>query len=655
MIREWLSIQIAKKPAKLVLLTILIFNVLFIVLSTFVISTFQLAGEDELTFFETLFYVVTMVIDPGSITYIVEDIGTTETVVAIASVVVIIIGMITFTGAIIGYVTNWISNFIEESNSGNRKIHISNHIVILNWNTRGTEIIRDLMCLNKREKLIILVEKDKEIIEKDIQELSDEYIGNKLTYIVREGEVFSSRALKDISIECAKTILILDDELNFEEENETKDAKGNIHTVKTLMQTINLTTNNVDEVKVIVEVNDKWTSSLVDKIIESNSAEKVRIYPIKAHMILGQLLSQFSLMPELNVVYQELFSNEDGAFYCKKQQYQNEIDYIKEYLEKHDCAIPLTLMKTMGGEYAYYSAFREEDIDKLSNEKSESIKIKLRNEYSMKPKNIIMLGHNSRCEDILHGFDSFCGEWDCNERKIVNLTIIDSEKNIKKHDYYKNYPFVTKVISANIYDKELICDHIEDMLDRYKGEVSILILSDDRACAAELDTNAFASLIYIKEIFDKKSGEGNIELKKVSVVTEIINSKHHEIARRYSDNNVVISDKYISRMVAQLSEKEPLFEFYQDILTYDSDDDPESKEIYIKSTKEMFAELPECCTCKELVTSVFDASIELDSSNPMIILGYVNEVGKVIVFSKDLTKEKIELTWNDKLIVFSEH
>ena len=145
MIKEWLSIQIAKKPAKLVLLTILIFNVLFIVLSTFVMSTYQLGGENELSFFETLYYVVTMVIDPGSIAYIVKDIGTTETVVAIVSVVVIIIGMITFTGAIIGYVTNWISNFIEKSNSGNRKIHISNHIVILNWNTRGTEIIRDMM------------------------------------------------------------------------------------------------------------------------------------------------------------------------------------------------------------------------------------------------------------------------------------------------------------------------------------------------------------------------------------------------------------------------------------------------------------------------------------------------------------------------------
>ena len=68
----------------------------------------------------------------------------------------------------------------------------------------------------------------------------------------------------------------------------------------------------------------------------------------------------------------------------------------------------------------------------------------------------------------MHGFDSFCGEWDCNERKIINLTIIDSERNVKKHNYYREYPFVTKVIPANIYDKELICDHIEEILDRFK-------------------------------------------------------------------------------------------------------------------------------------------------------------------------------------------
>ena len=57
------------------------------------------------------------------------------------SLLAVLIGMITFTGAVIGYVTNYISNFIENSKSGARSLKVSRHTVILNWNSRASEIL----------------------------------------------------------------------------------------------------------------------------------------------------------------------------------------------------------------------------------------------------------------------------------------------------------------------------------------------------------------------------------------------------------------------------------------------------------------------------------------------------------------------------------
>ena len=655
-LREWISIQVAKKPERFILSMILIFNALFVSFSAIIINSFQLRGTEELNFFESIYYTLTMIIDPGSIAYVVEDVGTAGLVVSIFSLVVIIVGMITFTGAVIGYVTNWISSFIQETNSGTDKLYISNHIIILNWNTRGIEIVRELMYSKNKEKIVILVESGKEEIEKEIQELVEDG-KKKLTYIVREGEVFSSNDLKDISVEKAKCILIMDDGLNQEEDLDanTRRQKGNMHTVKVLMQAINLSKENDNIVKIIVEINDKWTDLIVGKIVQSNNDNNIHIHSIRAYMIIGQLLSQFSLMPQLNVVYQELFTNEDGAFYCKKETIEDEIEYIRKYLENHDEAIPLTIMKTKYGEYGYYSSTSEEDIDKVSSKKENDINIKLRAKYEMKTKNVIILGHNSKCEDILRGFGSFSGEWDVNEKKILNVTIIDSETNIKRHNYFKEYPFVTKVLAANIYDRELICDEIEEIINKQGDDVNILVLSDDKASLSDMDANVFASLVYLKEVVDKKEQEEDFDASNINIITEIINTKHHEIANGYSSNNVVISDKYISKMVAQICEKEALFDFYQDILSYDADDEPDSKEIYIKDVSSLFEEIPAKCTCKELIMALFEASVKIDINNPMLTLGYVKSDGEVVVFSGDLTKKTIELKEKDALIVFSEH
>jgi hypothetical protein len=256
-----------------------------------------------------------------------------------------------------------------------------------------------------KEKIVILVEEGKEEIEKEIQELVNENKKRKLTFVVREGEVFSSKQLKDVSIEKAKSILIMDDALNKEENvvNNSSKQKGNMHTVKTLMQVITLTSEVDDIVKIIVEINEKWTDLVVGKIIQNNENTNIHIYRIRAFMIIGQLLSQFSLMPQLNVVYQELFSNEDGAFYCKEQDEEDELEYIRGYLENHNDAIPLTFMKTRYGEYGYYSATSVSDIDKLSSKETNKVKVKLRSKYRMNTKNVIILGHNSKCEDILRG------------------------------------------------------------------------------------------------------------------------------------------------------------------------------------------------------------------------------------------------------------
>ena len=136
-ISERISILIAKSPDKSVLLLILFLNITFFMVAAFTIS--QLAPESlvDRGFWASVFYTVTMILDAGCISYVVESVGQTSVVVIIICLMIVLIGMITFTGAIVGYITNYISSFIEDSNAGKSKLRISGHVIILGWNSQG--------------------------------------------------------------------------------------------------------------------------------------------------------------------------------------------------------------------------------------------------------------------------------------------------------------------------------------------------------------------------------------------------------------------------------------------------------------------------------------------------------------------------------------
>ncbi|MBQ3285546.1 MAG: hypothetical protein IJH40_07895 [Ruminococcus sp.] len=710
--KEWISIQLAKNPGRMVLLGILAFNIAFVFLSAFIISAMSLSGTEQMGFLEAAFYTVTMILDAGCISAVVKDIGTSGVVIAVICLCVIIIGMITFTGAVIGYVTNFISEFISNANTGTRKLHISNHTVILNWNTRASEIINDLLFSGQKEKVVILVNSRKEEIKKEISERLSETVAKEnkklhdeakdmsffkrffytkkhktkmtVTFIVREGDVFSLKQLKDIQLNKAKAIIILgSDSVNTLCRYETKIKgedyhQGNSQTIKTLMQVADITASDdsVSDQRIIVEITDPWTQDIVNKIIRSKEVKgRCNIIPVFVNQILGQILSQFSLMPELNTVYIELFSNKGPAFYAEKGAIENEDEYIAEYIKTHRHAIPLSSLDANGEPYFFYSTAEEEFINKVSEERPLNYEVKLNPNYWIDKKNVIILGHNSDCDQIMEGFSAFICEWGYNNitseelkkvyegEEVLRVTVVDDKENLEKMGYYQQYPFVKETVVADIYDQQLICDTINRVISYGKHDTSILILSDDNALSEDIDSNALANLIYVQDIVKDKIDENpDFDIGSIDIIVEIIDPKHHDLVNSYDINNIVISNRYISKMITQIGEKDAIYNFYNDILTYDVETSAENfnnKEVYAKKVKKYFSELPAPCKADELVRAVYNTSLttvyESGETYPALVLGYVKKSGKMVIFSGDLSQVDVALEKDDKIILYTPH
>lgn len=678
-----------------ILIAILLLNLVLFAIAAFVISWLAPESLSHSGFWESVYYTITMILDAGCIDNVIADIGEASVALIIVCLATVLIGMITFTGSVVGYVTNYISSFIENSKSGNRALKVSGHTVILNWNSRASEIVNDLLYTGKRETVVVLANQDANSIEQEINErlvatikndqqvLKEECASlmglkriayylkrrpkNWVSVIVREGEIYSTKQLNDISISQASSIIILAKEaengkcsFNSIEGHEPL-KKGNSNTIKALVQVAEMTSNenSADHQTIIVEIEDDWTATLVERIIaHKEKLIKCHIIPVHVNKVLGQLLSQFSIMPELNTVYSELFSNRGAEFFFKPQQWEDDVDKATEqYLLSHRHAIPLTIMETASGNHAFSVAGSEADCERSCEPIEPTLTLKVNEAYQISPRNIVIIGHNSKCQDIMTGFSAFRGEHNRKESEVLNITVIDSQKSLERMDYYREYPYVTKTVAADVFDVSLIRETIETAIDSHEGDTSLLILSDDYAAAEDIDSAALTYLIYVQDIiFDRQQKDPNFDRDSIDVIVEILNPKNYDVVHNYSVDNVVISNRYISKMVTQIGRKQALFEFYSDILTYDEEGTSEfkSKELYIKEVDQFFpeGEIPHRCTARELIWGVYKASPD---NNKSIVLGYSSPGGKMVLFAGDQNSMEVELKSRDKLIVFSNH
>ncbi len=704
-VKELWSVGITKRTKLFLIGAIFFINVLFVLIASAVLI--RLSGNAGMSFPESAYYIITMILDAGCIENAVAQ--TSNPAVPVVCICFILLGTLSFTGAFIGFITNVISDIIDSVVQGKRRMYSSGHTVILNWNTRASEIVNDLLFKQEPEKVIVLVPEGKEDVQKEVEERLIDTVRreraavreqsramrllprlvyrirhrfrNRLTVIVREGDVFSTKQLEDISLKYAKSVIILGNDGNSmpcrfaQAERSEILQKGNSLTVKTLMQVAEMTAaaDSNDDQTIVVEITDEWTKGLVGRIIKAKESHKDgerpaknNIVPVDVNKILGQILAQFSLMPELNAVYSELFSNKGAAFYCAPATGSEET--VQEYFDTHCRAIPLNILKVKDKKYRYFVAEEHRDGTALCRENCEPVSVELNPYYSNGVKTVIILGHNSKMKELMEGFESFKREWSDNTTEL-KITVIDDEESLKKMDYYRGHPFVT-TYAADIYEKDRISDKIREIVSGNETDTSVLILSDDSVAREDVDAGALTNLVYLHDIILEKIAEAEktgrpFDTESIDVIVEIIDPKHHDVVRSYSKNNVVISNRYISKMITQISESFELYEFYQDILSYDElqadrdNTDYESYEVYLKDVTRFFKKIPEKCTAAQLIRAVYKASVDPDvfenQKNPTFVLGYVRAYEGMTLFTGDQNDIEVELHPRDKLIVYSLH
>ncbi|MDB3907826.1 hypothetical protein N9355_10180 [Crocinitomicaceae bacterium] len=517
------------------------------------------------SFLDDIWYTWLQLTDPGNMN---QD-NLAPTWLKITTIMSGVVGVIILS-MLIAFITTTLEKVFYNFRKGRGKVLEEDFTLILGWNERVVDIIRELMLANESEKdaaVVILSNEDKE----EMEDLITKRIPNSLTtrIITTTGDFANINELKRINIEGAKSIILL---ANCSESASEDDKMfSDVQSIKAIMAII-ACQGGKNELPIIAEIFNEKKRDLIGYFEDEN------IIALDSWEIMGKLLVQTSLTSGLEMVYNEILSFDGCEIYFYKADW-NKIAFGDLPMRFKD-GIPLGVYNENDGmtlrpgkEYV----MKQEDQILILAEDDSTIKfqpssvhnvteIKLVNsKLEQKKKNILILGWHNLAEIFINESEDYL-----REGSTFDIHIKEPSDEIKSRinelkELYKG--FVIRLTDSDSLDLESLKAANPFNYD------NIVILSQDlnEQRADKIDSDTLIILLLLRKI---KAEFAEAETK---IITQVLNSENQEIITQTDVDDFIISNKLITMILAQLSEQPLIMKFYEDIFSEDG------SEIYVKS------------------------------------------------------------------------
>jgi hypothetical protein len=489
---------------------------------------------------------------------------------------------------LIAFITTALEKVFYNFRKGRGKVIEEDFTLILGWNERVVDIIRELILANESEKygaVVILSNEDKE----EMDDLITKRIPDSLTtrIITTTGDYANINELKRVNIDQAKSVILLAS--CTESASQEEKVYSDVQSVKSIMAMISCQ-GGENELPIITEIFNEDKIELIGYFDDEN------IIALNSWEIMGKLLVQTSLTSGLEMVYNEILSFDGCEIYFYEANW-NGISFGKLPFHFKD-GVPL-------------GVYNEQDGMVLRPGK----------EYVMKPEDRIIIMAE---DDSTINFES-AQVFSPTGMKLVNSKLEQGQRSvliIGWHDVAEIFisesaDYVKEGSSFNIYfrepTKELI-KRVEELKEEYPDfEINltdtnpfdlesleatnpfdhdnIVILSQEfgEQSADKIDSDTLIILLLLRKI-KSKMGE-----TKTKIITQVLNSDNQEIITQTDVDDFIISNKLITMILAQLSEEPLIMKFYEDIFSEDG------SEIYVKSVGLYLDQFPVKTTFGDLI------------------------------------------------------
>ena len=184
------------------------------------------------------------------------------------------------------------------------------------------------------------------------------------------------------------------------------------------------------------------------------------------------------------------------------------------------------------------------------------------NSFSDKPEKILILGWNSRANQLLVEIDHYIPKGSQIQILVTNSLVgnSDSIKELRLENAD------VKILNGITTDRNLL-----NSLDLSNFDHVILLSFSDRLSQQTADSKTLITLLHLRDIASKVDG------CHYSILTEMLDVRNLELAEVTKADDFIVSDRFISLLISQLSERKALAGVFDDIFN------SEGSEIYLKS------------------------------------------------------------------------
>ena len=440
----------------------------------------------------------------------------------IVRLITIISGTLLFSGTIISIMTTLIRNYITNRDGAKGRLRISNHLLILFYNKEVPAILADLMY-NPDQKIILLLSdaKKQQVFDElnaAIAEL-DEKPKHKINLIVRQGNPASLSELKDVGIERASGILIMNSGASGAssgDESRETDYLGSLDLVLKLGN-FNLRPNIPIGVETSTQEASEIMCSLRKDILGLND---LQIQFFAHHKKIGQFMALAVSNPDLCNVLSELLSYRGCEFYPI-----NKISR-EEYLENHCEGIPTVVF----GDKMYCLA---DDETAARRKRAVTYKTELRLQPSKKglskrPLKLFVIGKNRKYKYFVEA---------------LKLTHPDTV--------------------INHFDTNDIRNFVDTVVKQGDRDSVAVVLSDDTVPPKNYDANVFWTVIELSRV-------ASINERQFKIFAEIIDPKNQKSLENLNIQNFVVSTQVVSTFSNKLLNDANSVYFYEELFVIPS-------------------------------------------------------------------------------------
>jgi voltage-gated potassium channel Kch len=544
------------------------------------------------------------------------------------SMVAVSLGGMFVLSALIGILTNGLDNRIFELRKGRSNVLETDHTIVLGWSSQIFPILTELAAANANHKrfcVVVMANKDKVEMEDEIHD-KVRHRGN-VRVVCRTGNPIDLTDLDIVNLPASNSIIVLAPDI------EDPDSE----VLKTVLAITKSPHRRKAPYHIVAQIRDPKNMEAAH-LVGGHETQYIDVGDAVA-----RLVAQTCRQSGLSVVYNNLLDFEGDEIYFK-----HEPSLVgKAFGDVLDAYERCTVIGLLRGERPTLNPPMDtvidhrdqliliaEDDSKIVLSPHESAKMDTGPLHGVvprepKPERTLILGWNWRAHKIISELDSYVAPGSV-------MTVMSSFENpepiIRHHcEHVRNQ-------TINVVEGDTSSRRRLEALNVASYEHIIVLSYSDNLDPQRADARTLITLLNLRDL-RRKSG------KEFSIVSEMQDIRNKELADVARADDLIVSDKLISLMTAQICENRHLKEVFGDIFNAGGD------EIYMHPSGDYV---------RPGSTVDFYAIVEAARRMGQVALGYrimsedenaTEDYGIVLNPPK---KQQVTLSANDKVVVLAE-